>query len=170
MADMPNLPPMTESPLFRGYPGDDRDVFVFRGVSGRRIGVSVTGLTKQLSDHYGVDGGVMINDVRENSAAAKAGLRAGDIIVQVEGREIKSDVDLIRGIAEKKEGSVMLTIVRGGSRQTISVTPEEVKGGFNTYFEFPDAPDTLDAPAAPGKFKTRTPMPLNQLLVPGRVI
>ena len=173
MADMPNLPPMTESPLFRGYPGDDRDVMVFRGVSGRRIGISVTGLTKQLSDHYGVEGGVMINHVRENSAAAKAGLKAGDIIVQVEGKEIKSDVDLIRAIGEKKEGSVTLTIVRGGNRQTISVTPEEVKGGFNTFFEFPETPDTPDTPATPGKFKFGrpvTPMPLNQLLVPGRVI
>jgi serine protease Do len=173
MPDMPNLPPMTEAPLFRQFPGDDRDVFVFRSIGGRRIGISVTGLTKQLSDHYGVDGGVIINNVRENSPAAKAGLKAGDIIVEVEGKQIKNDVDLIRSIGEKKEGSVTLTIVRGGNRQTIPVTPEEVKGDLNTFFEFPDAPD---APAAPGKFKFATPaepptpMPLNQLLVPGRVI
>ena len=176
MAPMPNLPPMTEAPLFRQFPGDERDVFVFQGVAGRRIGISVTGLTKQLSDHYGVDGGVIVNNVRENSPAAKAGLKAGDIIVEVEGKQIKGDVDLIRSIGEKKEGSVTLTIVRGGNRQTISVTPEEVKGEFNTFFEFPDAPDSPNAPAAPGKFKFATPaepptpMPLNQLLMPGRVI
>jgi serine protease Do len=173
---MAPMPPMSEAPLFRTYPGEDQDVFVFRSVAGRRIGISVTGLTKQLSDHYGVDGGVIINNVRENSPAAKAGLKAGDIIVEVEGKQIKGDVDLIRSIGEKKEGSVTLTIVRGGNRQTISVTPEEVKGEFNTFFEFPGAPDEPDAPAAPGKFKVVTPatppspMPLNQLLVLGRVI
>jgi membrane-associated protease RseP (regulator of RpoE activity) len=118
----------------------------------------------------------MINNVRENSPAAKAGLKAGDIIVEVEDKKIKGDVDLIRSIGEKKEGSVNLTIVRGGNRQTISVTPEDVKDEFNTFFEFPDAPESPEAPAAPGKFKSAppatppTPMPLNQLLVPGRVI
>jgi serine protease Do len=173
---MSPMPPMSEAPLFRTYPGDDQDVFVFRSIGGRRIGISVTGLTKQLSDHYGVDGGVMVNNVRENSAGAKAGVKAGDIIVEVEGKQIKSDVDLIRSIGEKKEGSVTLTIVRGGNRQTISVTPEDVKGEFNTFFVFPGAPDEPDAPAAPGKLKFAkpatppTPMPLNQPLVPGRVI
>ena len=173
---MAPMPPMSEAPLFRTYPGDDQDVFVFRSIGGRRIGISVTGLTKQLSDHYGIEGGVMINNVRENSPAAKAGLKAGDIIVEVEDKKIKGDVDLIRSIGEKKEGSVNLTIVRGGNRQTISVTPEDVKDEFNTFFEFPDAPESPEAPAAPGKFKSAppatppTPMPLNQLLVPGRVI
>lgn len=173
MPDMQNLPPMSESPLFRTYPGDDRDVMVFRGVGGRQIGISISPLTKQLAEHFGVEGGALVNNVRENSPAAKAGLKAGDIIVEVEGKEIKGDVDLIRAIGQKKEGSVTLTIVRGGNRQTISVTPDEVKGEFNTFFEFPDAPDAPNAPAAPGKFTPAappTPMPLNRLLVPGRVI
>lgn len=173
MPDMPNLPPMSETPLFRTYPGDDRDVRFFRGIGGRQIGISISPLTKQLAEHFGVEGGALVNNVRENSPAAKAGLKAGDIIVEAEGKEIKGDVDLIRAIGQKKEGSVTLTIVRGGNRQTISVTPEEVKGEFNTFFEFPDTPDTPNAPMAPGKFTPAappTPMPLNRLLAPGRVI
>ncbi len=179
MADMPNLPPMSEAPLFRQYPGDNRDLLIFRGAGGRQIGIGISPLTKQLAEHFGVDGGVLVNNVRENSAADKAGLKAGDIIVEANGKPVKGDFDLIRAIGEKKEGSVTLTIVRGGSRQTISVTPEEVKGELNTFFEFPDlpaTPDVPDAPAAPGKFKfatpaiPATPVPLNQLLVPGRVI
>ena len=157
MAEMPNLPPMTEMPLFRTYPGDDRDVQISRGASGRQIGIGITSLTKQLAEHFGVEGGAMINNVRDNSAAAKAGLKAGDIIVEADGKAVKGDLDLIRAIGEKKDGNVTLTIVRDGNRQTISVTPEEVKGGFNTFFEFPEAPDASDVPPTPGKFKIATP-------------
>lgn len=179
MAPMPEMPPMGEMPGVRALPpmGEGNgDFFMLRGGPGRQIGVGITPLTKQLAEHFGVEGGVMINNVRENSAAAKAGLKAGDIIVEADGKPVKGDFDLIRAIGEKKEGSITLIIVRDGNRQTISVTPEEVKGGFNTFFEFPEAPDAPDAPAAPGKFRLArpaapsTPMPLNQLLVPGRVI
>ena len=82
---------------------------------------------------------------------------------------MKNDGDLIRAIAEKKEGDISLTIVRGGNRQTISVTPEEGKAVF---FETPEggmmaptAPMRMTMPAMPA-----TPMPLNTLLIPGRVL
>ena len=168
---VPPMPPMAELPLFRTYPGDDRDVLIFRGASGRRIGVSVTALTKQLSDHFGVGGGVLVINVRENSPAAKAGLKAGDVIVEVEGTEVKGDLDLVRAISDKKEGDVQLTIVRDKNRQTISVTPEEVKGGFSTFFEIPEGGLTPPAKMKIAKPATpATPVPLNQLYRPGRVL
>lgn len=131
-ADMPPLPPM------RGTPGTPGEPFGFRwGTSGRRIGISVTTLTTQLSEHYGVPGGVLINEVRINSAAAKAGLKAGDVIVEVDGKELKSEGELIRAISEKKEGDLSLTILRERNRQTIRVTPEEAKDGFNSFYIVP---------------------------------
>ncbi len=170
-ADFPELPPLPEAPLFRSYPGDDRSVVVFRGSSGRRIGVSVTDLTKQLSDYFGVSNGVMVTDVRENFPAAKAGLKAGDIIVEADGKNVNGDVDLIRAITGKKEGDVTLTIVRDHNRQTINITPEEVKGAFNTLFETPEG-----VPLQPGSFKfaqpatPAPPVPLNRITVPGRIL
>jgi serine protease Do len=158
--DIPNLP---------NWNGDDLD-FNFHFGPSRRIGVSMMPLTKQLADSFGVVGGAMITDVREDSPAAKSGLKAGDIIVEVEGKAIKGDGDLIRTLNEKKEGDVMLTFVRNGSRQTVKVTPEEGKGGFNFFHEGPDVPKTPGTMnlAKPGK--PAAPMPLNQLMVPGRVI
>jgi membrane-associated protease RseP (regulator of RpoE activity) len=160
--DIPNLP---------NWNGDDLDLdFDFHFGPSRRIGVSLMPLTKQLADSFGVTGGAMITDIREDSPAAKAGLKAGDIIVEVEGKSIKGDGDLIRTLNEKKEGDVTLTFVRNGNRQTVKVTPEEAKGGFNFFHNGSDAPKTpgtmnLVKPVKPG-----TPMPLNQLMVPGRVI
>lgn len=123
--------PKGEGPHVFTVPGGEGKSFVWRAGEGRMIGIGVTALTKQLAEHFKVDGGVMINSVRENSPAAKAGLKAGDIIVELDGKAVKGDFDLIRGINEKKEGDVQLTIVRDGRRQMISVTPEKSKeAGF----------------------------------------
>jgi membrane-associated protease RseP (regulator of RpoE activity) len=101
----------------------------------RQIGVSVSSLNKQLGDYFGVaDGkGVLINSVVENSAAAKAGLKAGDVIVEVDGKAVDGNLDLTRAINEKKEGEITLTIIRNKNRQTVRVTPE--KGKDNGLFE-----------------------------------
>ncbi len=148
--EFPPMPPMATVPRVQAIPSAPRgfgDSFVFRSGSSRRIGVSTTSLTKQLREHFGVTGGIMINNVRENSPAAKAGLRAGDIIVEVGGKQVANDFDLMRGIGEKKQGDVSLTIVRDRNRQTISVTPEESKEEFNNLFE------GFDAPAVPGRIR-----------------
>lgn len=133
--------PMTPGFKIDTFPnGADGDVFVWRGDgeggnfvfgSTRQIGVGVSSLTKQLGDYFGVaDGkGILINNVSENSPAAKAGLKAGDVIVEVEGKAVSNSMDLIRGIAEKKEGEVSLTIIRNRNRQTVKVTPEKMKEG-----------------------------------------
>lgn len=137
------IPPMGEMPnvqVFPRTPGAHAESFVWQSGSSRRIGVSVNTLTKQLSENFGVSGGVMINTVREDSPAAKAGLKTGDIIVEADGKEIKSEPDLIRAISEKKEGDVTLTIVRDRNRQTVRVTPEASKSNFNMLYDFPDGP------------------------------
>ncbi len=114
------------------------DGFVFRGGANRQIGISVTPLTRQLGDFFGVaeGGGLLINHVRENSPAAKAGLKAADVIVEVEGRKVQTMTELIRIVSEKKEGDVSLTVVRDKNRQTINVTPEAVKQEKMTEQEF----------------------------------
>lgn len=165
--EMPTLPPMQSTPPFPGGPDQS---FVWRTGSGRRIGVGVTTLTKQLSEYFGVTSGVMINEVRADSPAAKAGLKAGDIIVEVEGKEVKGEIDLIRVIAEKKEGDISLTIVRDRNRQVIRVTPEEAKDGFNSFFEFPEAPGIQ---LAPQQFKMSAPIapvPMTEFQFPRRVL
>ncbi|MFH1336865.1 MAG: PDZ domain-containing protein, partial [Candidatus Zixiibacteriota bacterium] len=60
-----------------------RDTYLFKFVSGSRIGVKVQELTEQLGDYFGAtDGeGVLITEVEEDMPARKAGLKAGDVIV-----------------------------------------------------------------------------------------
>lgn len=151
MQTVPLPPPVREG---------DSDVFIWRGSNNRQIGVGVTPLTKQLSDYFGVSegNGLLINSVRENSPAAKAGLKAGDIIVEVEGKDVKGQMDLIRAVNEKKDGDVNLTIIRDRNRQNIRVTPEISKDGAMRFEEFENFFETV-----PGQLNLRMLVPESQI-------
>jgi C-terminal processing protease CtpA/Prc len=105
--------------------------FTFVLGAGRRIGVTTTPLTDQLADYFGVsrDGGVLITSVVENSPAAKAGLKAGDVVTEADGAKIEDAAGLTRAIGRKEEGDVTLTVVRDHNRRTVKVTPEKSQGG-----------------------------------------
>jgi len=104
-------------------PGEGGFMFAF---GNRRIGVSTQPLTKQLADYFGVkDGGLLITSVNDNSPAAKAGLKAGDVITAVDGEKVTSPGDVSRAISKKEDGPVSLTIIRDHNARTITVTPEK---------------------------------------------
>ncbi len=70
--------------------------------------------------------GVRLTGVREGSPAEKAGLREGDIIVQVGGREIRNVYDYTYALADLEPGQpVTIVVVRGGKRVTLTVIPEK---------------------------------------------
>src|SRR5262249_34103828 len=98
---------------------------VFAVGNARRIGVSRMALTKQLADYLGVTAGLLITSVSEDSPAAKAGLRAGDVVTAIDGEKVDSPGDISRILNSKKEGDVTLTVIRNKSKQTIRVTPKQ---------------------------------------------
>jgi membrane-associated protease RseP (regulator of RpoE activity) len=102
----------------RQHPG------IFAIGSSRRIGVSTSPLGKQLADYFGVEHGVLINSVEANSPAEKAGLKAGDVLTEVDGQKLDDASDLVRALSGKDEGEVTLTVVRDKKHRTIRVTPE----------------------------------------------
>ena len=121
-----SLPPGANVWKWEGEgPGKDGMIFAFG--NHRRIGVSTTQLTKQLADYFGIaDGqGVLVTSVSDDSPAAKAGLKAGDVITAIDGEKVAGAGDLSRGINKKKDGEVTLTVVRNKSQRTINVTPKE---------------------------------------------
>lgn len=93
---------------------------------GRRIGVTTEELTDQLADYFGVAGrgGLLVTSVRENSPAARAGLKAGDIVTEVDGARLKTAGELTRALNRKDEGEVTLQITRDRKTRTLKVTPE----------------------------------------------
>lgn len=95
---------------------------------GPRLGVSVEELTPQLAEYFGVKQGkgVLVREVVEGSAAAKAGVKAGDVIVRVDDTEIGEVSELRRALHRERQGKqVTLTIVRDRREQTLPVTLDE---------------------------------------------
>jgi serine protease Do len=101
--------------------------------STRRIGVATNALGKQLADYFGVTHGVLVSSVEENSPAAKAGIKAGDIVTEADGQKVEDSDDLVRALSAKQEGEVTLTVVRDRNRRTVRVTPER-RAAPQTFF------------------------------------
>lgn len=95
----------------------------------RRIGVTTSALTDQLADYFGLAGrgGLLVTSVKENSPAARAGLKAGDIITDVEGEQVKATGDLVRALNRHNDGDVTLNVTRDRKARSVRVTPERVQ-------------------------------------------
>ena len=88
------------------------------------IGVGLTDVTPPLQRalNLPVAKGAMVQDVSPGSPAERAGLRPYDIVVDVEGRQVLNNEELIRDISARPPGSVArLEIMREGRRQTLPV-------------------------------------------------
>ena len=85
----------------------DRDA-VRRGALGRpSLGVTVTPLGSQLAEYFGVKEGALVSGVDSGSAAADAGLRAGDVITAIAGRSVTTTRDLTEAIRRAEPGSAV---------------------------------------------------------------
>lgn len=104
--------------------------FRFDGVPGLgargRLGVQVQPLTGQLGEYFGAkDGGVLVAGVTTDSPAAKAGLKAGDVITKVNGDAVNDTGDLMEALADvKDDGAVTLEILRDRKASTVKATLE----------------------------------------------
>ncbi len=119
----------------------DGNFTFFNAGASRRIGVTTQPLTKQLADYFGVASGegLLVTAVSENSPAAKAGLRAGDVITEAEGSRVRTVIDLAQSISRKTDGDVSLTVVRDKQNRTVRVTPERNNNSdFRFDFAAPD--------------------------------
>lgn len=125
--EFPAIPPTD----FQGFgtPDSYENFLSQRGDTGRKLGVSVQPLTKQLAEFFGATGGkgLLVEDVAAASAAARAGLRAGDVILEIDGAAVATQADLIRALNKNQEGDVSIVILRDKQRQTVRATPEGKK-------------------------------------------
>ena len=68
--------------------------------------------------------GLLIDGVRDDSPAAKAGLKAGDRIVKIGNRDVKNVYDYTHALGEMKAGQeYVIEVVRGTERLTLKITP-----------------------------------------------
>ena len=89
------------------------------------LGVVIQNVNDDIADSIGLPApkGAMITKVTEDGPAAKEDIKAGDVIVEVNGSEVKDSRDLARKIADlEPESEVKLAIVRYGDKREVDMT------------------------------------------------
>jgi serine protease Do len=91
----------------------------------RLLGAELESIEGQLAEHFGVKGGVLVRSVDANSPASRAGLKAGDVIVEVAGKTVR-DPGQIREAARNggSEKAVPLGVIRNRSRISLELEPQ----------------------------------------------
>ena len=120
MADMPHPPAPPLPPMLAGE-GPGNQFFYRRVGGGRRLGIAFQELGEQLARYFKVESGVLVTDVTEDGAAAKAGVKAGDVIVSLGGKAVKDGHDL-REALDEASGGVTIGVRREGRAMDLSAT------------------------------------------------
>jgi serine protease Do len=146
---------------------------------GSSIGASVRDLRDEeiTSAKLAQPGGVLVQDVRDESAAARAGLRSGDIVVEFDGERVRGARHFTRLVRETPPGrTVRSSVMRDGQRRDVTITPtagdqftmafpdigpaierglRSMPRNFNFDFQVPVPPAPPDAPLPRGRFAPR---------------
>ena len=103
----------------------DFDPNDFRSFGGRqRLGVQLMPLSDQLATYFGVKDGVLVASVEADSPAARAGLKAGDVITAVNSRTVNDARDVLDEIG-RGESALSLTVMRDKKEVAIKATVPE---------------------------------------------
>ena len=131
-------------------PGTRRSVQVFEWSMGKgRLGITVVSLTRDLRTHFGAtaSSGVLVGEVDPGSPGAVAGVRVGDVVVEVNGRPTSSAGDMRKAIAGAKQGqAVEIKLIRDRKPLTVrtTLTDAPVFDGFDGFDGFESFRDFHD--------------------------
>lgn len=107
-----------------------REQLVSNGrVTRSRIGVSIQDVNAQLADSFGLDRprGALVGMVEADGPGAKAGIKPGDVILKVDGKEIEQSAQVPAIVANTKPGKeIGIEVWRNGSAKRLSAKPVEL--------------------------------------------
>ena len=131
----------------RAAPRSGRAMVLPIHLGGARLGVEVMEMSEELRRFFGApeNAGVLVNRVAADGPGAQAGLQAGDVIVEIDGKKVESSGDLIGALSDKPAGDkTTLAVVRGKARTTLVATLRERRPGnaFAFSFEGPEGRHT----------------------------
>jgi serine protease Do len=83
----------------------------------------------QLAQFFGVEGrtGLLVRSVENNSPAAQAGMKAGDVVVHANTRTVATMSDWAKTIREAKGRPVSVIVLRDKQEKTLTLTPDGKK-------------------------------------------
>lgn len=115
---------------------------------GVHLGAQLQSMTPQLAEYFGLSkrNGALVVFVFADSPAAKAGLKAGDVILSVGGETVEGPMDVRRILSSKSEGSIDVKLLRDKQEQTLAV---HVEKGTSGWLLEPDDDDEVVAVITP---------------------
>jgi PDZ domain-containing protein len=101
--------------------------------TGPRLGVETQDLDSDLGGYFNRPSGkgVLVTHVLDDTPAKRAGLRSGDVIIEVGGKSVDDTEDLRDGLRDRNSGPVSVTVLRKGTRQTLTANLEERHGSMS---------------------------------------
>lgn len=116
------------------------------------LGIVMGKLTPELAESFGYRSthGVLIDDLDPTGPGGKAGLKAGDIVAELDGRKVRDMADFRNAISQAGPGTVVrLGLWRAGAMRTVEVTLAALEGDPPRKPTRPKAPSPKPA-AGPG--------------------
>jgi membrane-associated protease RseP (regulator of RpoE activity) len=122
---------------------DDAHVTVTAGRG--RLGLAVIQASPELRAQLGAPGdrGVLVDRVIPDSPAARAGVRVGDVVLEVDGDAVTSATEMLEAMSDHEKGEqITITALRAGQRMQLVATLDDHPGrrrpsmpGFSRAFE-----------------------------------
>ena len=104
-----------------------------------RLGIDVNPVTPELREYFGStrDVGVLVGKVIADSAADKAGLQTGDLMVEVDGQAVSSVGDIAHALAGKHGRAIPVRVLRDHQQVTVSVQlAEKSEENLGAYLDW----------------------------------
>lgn len=92
------------------------------------VGVQIQDLSPESAEGFGLAeaSGAIVNSVVEDSPAQKGGLKAGDVVLALDGKAVANATDMTRRVGDLTAGATArLDVLRDGKRQTVSIRVAE---------------------------------------------
>ena len=87
----------------------------------RAFGAELEAIKDQLAKYFGVDDGVLVRSVEPDSRAARAGLKAGDVLLKVAGETVRTPRQASSALREASENETIIEVMRERSKKTLKM-------------------------------------------------
>jgi serine protease Do len=96
---------------------------------GLYVGAELNPVRTQLADYFGVSSGtgLLVENVDFQSPAARAGLKAGDVVVKVESQKMTSKGDWVKALRNHRGQLVQVTVMRNKQEQVLTMSAGKLK-------------------------------------------
>ncbi len=107
------------------------------------LGIEAESLEGQLAQYFGVSEGVLVRSVMKDSAAEKAGIKAGDVITKIGDAAVTTPADISRRVRSLRGKPVVVTVMRDHKEMgvTVTLTDDQAGGRWDGFpNDFPSSP------------------------------